>query len=122
MTAWALYVLRTRQGYLYTGIATDVRRRIEEHSGGRGAKALRGRGPLALVFSCRLGDRSTALRTEARVKRQAILRNARSQGAGGVVSQFALHHTHGVSDRRQRTPLRGTSTHVHEHGAAVQRR
>jgi putative endonuclease len=68
MTAWALYVLRTRQGHLYTGIATDVRRRIEEHSGGRGAKALRGRGPLDLVYRKRIGEHGLALRLEHRLK------------------------------------------------------
>ncbi len=68
MTAWALYVLRTRQGHLYTGIATDVRRRIDEHSDGRGAKALRGRGPLDLVYRKRIGERGLALRLEHRLK------------------------------------------------------
>lgn len=68
LTAWALYVLRTRQGHLYTGIATDVSRRIEEHSGGRGAKALRGRGPLELVYRKMIGERGLALRLEHRLK------------------------------------------------------
>jgi putative endonuclease len=68
MAAWALYVLRTRQGHLYTGIATDVRRRIEEHAGGRGAKALRGRGPLDLVYRKRIGEHGLALRLEHRLK------------------------------------------------------
>jgi putative endonuclease len=68
VTAWALYVLRTREGHLYTGIATDVRRRIEEHAGGRGAKALRGRGPLELVYRKRIGEHGLALRLEHRLK------------------------------------------------------
>jgi len=68
MTAWALYVLRTRQGHLYTGIAVDVRRRIVEHSSGRGAKALRGRGPLLLVYRKRIGELGLALRLERRLK------------------------------------------------------
>ena len=68
MTGWALYVLRTRQGHLYTGIATDVKRRVQEHSGGRGAKALRGRGPLELVYRKRIGEHGLALRLEHRLK------------------------------------------------------
>ena len=42
--AWYLYVLRTRDGAIYTGVATDVARRITEHEGGgpRAAKSLRG--------------------------------------------------------------------------------
>lgn len=68
--AWHLYVVRTRAGHLYTGIATDVARRLEEHEAGdgRGAKALRGRGPLELVYRLKVGDRGLALRLEHRLK------------------------------------------------------
>ena len=67
---YSLYILRCRDGTLYTGIATDVDRRIREHeSGVRGARYLRGRGPLQLEFSARLGDRATAQQVEYRVKR-----------------------------------------------------
>lgn len=66
-----MYLVRRSDGALYTGIAIDVRQRLVAHAGKRGAKALRGRGPLALVFSARLGDRATAQRLEARLKRLA---------------------------------------------------
>jgi putative endonuclease len=67
---YSLYILRCRDGTLYTGIAIDVERRIREHeSGVRGARYLRGRGPLQLEFSARLGDRATAQQYEYRVKR-----------------------------------------------------
>ena len=67
---YSLYILRCRDGSLYTGIATDVDRRIREHeTGPRGARYLRGRGPLRLVFSARLGNRATAQQYEYRVKR-----------------------------------------------------
>jgi putative endonuclease len=69
MSNWSVYVVRTRGDAIYSGIATDVARRIEAHAAGRGAKFLRGRGPLELVFQRRLGDRSLALRIEARLKR-----------------------------------------------------
>jgi len=66
---YSLYVVRCADGSLYTGIATDVERRLREHeSGGRGAKFLRGKGPLRLEFEFSLGDRSTASRVEFRVK------------------------------------------------------
>ena len=73
MASWYVYVLRTRAGHLYTGIATDVARRIEEHESenGRGAKALRGRGPLRLVYRRRVGDLGLALRVEKRLKRES---------------------------------------------------
>jgi putative endonuclease len=69
--AWYVYVVRCRDGSLYTGIATDVVRRLAEHAGaGRGgAKYLRGRGPLRLVLSRAVASRSAASRIEARMKR-----------------------------------------------------
>ena len=66
---WWLYLVRRRDRALYTGIALDVQRRCSEHAAGKGAKALRGRGPLALVFSAPIGSRAEAQRVEARVKR-----------------------------------------------------
>ena len=56
---------------MYTGITTDVARRFSEHQekGGKGAKYLRGRGPLILVFQKELGNRSLALSLENRIKK-----------------------------------------------------
>jgi len=71
MTEWYLYLIRVRNGSLYTGIATDVERRFSEHVAGgkKGAKYLRGRGPLKLVFHQKIGNRSQALKAEAAVKK-----------------------------------------------------
>ena len=67
---YSLYIVRCSDGTLYTGIATDVERRIREHeSGVRGARYLRGKGPLKLEFSALLGDRGTAQQFEYRVKK-----------------------------------------------------
>jgi putative endonuclease len=69
-TAFSLYILRCADGTLYTGIAADVARRIDEHANGtRGAKFLRGKGPLELVFEEPAGNRAVASRLEHRVKR-----------------------------------------------------
>ncbi|MBQ4772959.1 GIY-YIG nuclease family protein [Pectobacterium versatile] len=65
---WYLYILRTVAGSLYTGITTDVSRRLNQHQTGKGAKALRGKGELTLVFHCLVGDRSDALKLEYRIK------------------------------------------------------
>jgi len=69
MSDWYLYMVRCRDGSLYTGITTDVDRRFAEHQGNTGAKYLRGRGPLELVFQKKLGSRSLALGVESRVKK-----------------------------------------------------
>lgn len=68
MSPWYLYLVRTFDNRLYTGITTDVDRRFAEHQSGKGAKALRGKGELTLAFSHEAGDRSQALRLEYRIK------------------------------------------------------
>lgn len=71
MAAWHLYMLRTKRGALYTGITTDVERRVAEHegAGGRGAKCLRSRGPVEVVYRVEVGRRELALRAEGRIKK-----------------------------------------------------
>ncbi len=68
MTPWYLYLIRTADNALYTGITTDVARRYRQHQTGKGAKALRGKGELTLAFAAQVGDRSLALRIEYRIK------------------------------------------------------
>ncbi|WP_413740053.1 GIY-YIG nuclease family protein [Sodalis sp. RH14] len=65
---WHIYLIRTASGALYTGVTTDVARRLAQHQRGSGAKALRGKGPLLLVYHCPAGDRGGALRWEYRIK------------------------------------------------------
>ena len=65
---WYLYILRCKDGSLYTGITTDVDKRLEAHRAGRGAKYTRGRAPLELVYREECGDHSTALRREMEIK------------------------------------------------------
>ena len=84
MNDWSVYLIRAAGGVIYTGITTDVDRRLDEHYAGRGAKYLRGRGPLAVVYRRKLGSRSLALSVERRLKRmtkaqkEAIVRVAPS--------------------------------------------
>ena len=68
---WYIYLIRCSDETLYTGISTDVNRRLIEHQTDRvrGARYLRGRGPLRLVFHRKIGDRSVALRLEIKIKR-----------------------------------------------------
>ncbi|HEX6927718.1 MAG TPA: GIY-YIG nuclease family protein [Gammaproteobacteria bacterium] len=67
---WYLYILDC-DGRYYTGITTDLRRRLEEHRKGssRGAKFTRAARSQALVYSVGIGERGLALRAEARLKR-----------------------------------------------------
>ena len=67
-SVWYLYILRCGDGSLYTGITTDVEKRLEAHSSGTGAKYTRGRGPLTLVYRETCGSHSAALKRELQVK------------------------------------------------------
>ena len=66
---WYLYVLRCGDGTLYTGITTDVPKRLEQHRTGKGAKYTRGRSPLDLVYQEECGSHSEALKRELAVKK-----------------------------------------------------
>ena len=66
---WYLYILRCRNGSLYTGITTDVQKRLEAHRSGKGAKYTRGRGPLELVYTEECDCHSAALKREIAIKR-----------------------------------------------------
>jgi putative endonuclease len=68
---WYIYMVRCRDGSLYTGIATDIARRFAEHQSGKGAKYLRGRTPLLLVYKKRIGSRSLAVKIERIIKRMS---------------------------------------------------
>jgi len=68
---WFLYLIRCAGGQLYTGITTDVDRRLAEHESGKGSKFLRGKSPLTLVFSQSVGSHSDALKAEIAVKRMS---------------------------------------------------
>jgi putative endonuclease len=62
--------VQTAAGLLYTGISTDPARRLQEHQAGKkGARSLRGKGPLQIVFLAGVEDRSAASILEARIKR-----------------------------------------------------
>ena len=65
---WYLYILRCGDGSLYTGITTDVEKRLEVHRSGKGAKYTRGRHPVTLAFSEVFEDRHEALGYEYSLK------------------------------------------------------
>ena len=70
MAIWHLYLIRTRQNALYTGITTDILKRFEAHeTGKKGAKYLRSKGPLKLVYQVEMGDRAIASKAEYRLKK-----------------------------------------------------
>lgn len=87
---WFLYFIRTNKGSLYTGITTNVERRFTEHqsAGKLGAKFLKGKGPLQLEFSIKVGNRSQALKLEYKVKQ--LPKATKEQVVVGVVALSKL--------------------------------
>jgi putative endonuclease len=72
MTAklWFVYMIRTSDGQLYTGITTDIQRRWQQHSSGKGgARYFRGRKPELLCLLEEHIDRSSASKREAAIKK-----------------------------------------------------
>lgn len=69
-----VYMLRCKDGSLYTGWTNDLQHRLAMHSAGKGAKYTRGRGPLELVYSEELGSKEEALRREAEIKKLSKLK------------------------------------------------
>lgn len=66
---WLVYLLRCRDGSLYTGITNDLPRRLASHRAGTGSAYVRARLPVRVVYRESQPDRSTALRREAAVKK-----------------------------------------------------
>lgn len=67
---WCVYIVRCSDNTLYTGIATDVERRISEHNNtpGGGARYTRSRQPVSLVYQEPALNRSQALKREYAIK------------------------------------------------------
>jgi putative endonuclease len=66
---WCVYLLRCRDGSLYTGATNRLEERVRCHNRGKGAAYTRSRLPVVLVFSERVAARGEALRREAAIKR-----------------------------------------------------
>ncbi len=65
-----VYILSCQDGTLYTGITTNIERRVREHNVGPiGAKYTSSRRPVVLLYSKQYADRSSASREEARIKK-----------------------------------------------------
>ena len=66
---WIVYILKCRDGSLYTGITNNINKRIEDHEKGVGAKYTRGRGPFKIIFKENHPDRSSASKKESEIKK-----------------------------------------------------
>lgn len=63
-----MYVLECSDGSLYTGYTTDVKRRVDTHNAGKGAKYTRARLPVTLLYQEEFPDKPSAMSAEALFK------------------------------------------------------
>ncbi|SHO55449.1 GIY-YIG nuclease family protein [Vibrio quintilis] len=91
--SWWIYLIRTSRHALYCGITTNVERRFAEHQSGRGAKALRGKAPLKLVWSQPVASRQEALRFEARIKKLPKVKKEQIVAENLLLSQVFPFHS-----------------------------
>ncbi len=66
---WYLYMVKASDESLYTGITTDLKRRVEDHNKKTGSKSLRGKLPVELVYSENFKDRGSASKRESEIKK-----------------------------------------------------
>jgi putative endonuclease len=65
---WYLYIVKCADGSLYTGITTNIERRIHQHNTKSGAKSLLGKLPVVLVYNETYNDRVQAGKREREIK------------------------------------------------------
>lgn len=63
-----VYIVECKDGTYYTGYTNDIDNRIERHNSGKGAKYVRGRGPVKLVYTKKYRRKKDALRAERDIK------------------------------------------------------
>lgn len=66
---WFVYILRCRDGTIYTGVTKDVKKRLADHRAGRGSRYVRARGAEKILHQEKFKSKSRALRREAEIKR-----------------------------------------------------
>jgi putative endonuclease len=69
MSQWSVYMVRCVDGSLYTGISTDVSRRMVQHNAGKGGAYTRSHRPVTLVWSEKVASESAARKREAMIKK-----------------------------------------------------
>lgn len=65
-----VYILECNDGTYYTGYTNNLEKRIESHNKGRGAKYVRGRGPVKLVYCKEYKSRKYAMKAEINIKKR----------------------------------------------------
>ncbi|MEP5764124.1 MAG: GIY-YIG nuclease family protein [Halieaceae bacterium] len=85
MSGWHVYLLRCADGSLYTGVATDIERRLRQHNGELtgGARYTSGRRPVRLVWTEACADRASAQQRESEIKKLSRAEKLRKVDGSG---------------------------------------
>ena len=70
---WYCYILECSDGTLYTGITTDINKRLTVHNSSKDAKYTRSRTPVILKWSCEFDNRAEASKEEYKIKKLSRL-------------------------------------------------
>src|SRR5262249_14532553 len=112
MHDWCVYMLRCRDGTLYTGATNDLEQRLRVHGSGRGAAYTRSRLPVRLVYAEPAAVRSAALRREwalkqlTRTEKIALLRRRQGGTSRGPAARpsASVRRPRRSPGPRRRTP------------------
>ena len=90
-----IYILRCRDGSLYTGVTSDLEKRMEQHARGKGSRYVASRLPFSIVHAEETRTRSDALKRESEIKaftrqeKLALVENsAADMGTRGVSPDY----------------------------------
>lgn len=105
MKQWFLYILECGDGSFYTGITTDVEKRIKKHNAGCGAKYTRGRGPVVLKYREAFDTESLARKREREIKdfsrenKSLLIKNAKYSRRRDIICSSLPKENSGNSER-----------------------
>ena len=94
MGFWYVYIVRCKDNTLYTGITTNLERRLLEHnSGPKGARYTRARRPVALVYCEQVASRSVATSRESHIKKLKISQKGQLVAKQETISLMTSYET-----------------------------
>jgi len=88
---WFLYIVQCHDKTLYTGITTDISRRLKEHNAKKGAFYTKNKTPVKLVHQENMASQSQARKREAAIKR--LTRQEKIELINSEFRKFRGHNT-----------------------------
>ena len=99
-SSWFVYMVKCKDGSIYTGISNDVEDRIKEHNSGQGGKYTASKRPVRLIFQEEQTDKSSALKRERQIKNWSrVKKEALSRFGSARSDSLALSLSKGQSEQ-----------------------